>query len=99
MTYFTECFICGSGYAECGHREQELLVWWMQVQRQNARRAVRIVPVRTDADLTAVSEPESIPIAPAPCKRQTDARTLSRGRMPWPQLGVTPEVAFAQRRQ
>lgn len=28
MEYFVKCFICNSGWVNCGHRETELRGWW-----------------------------------------------------------------------
>jgi len=34
LTYFCECFVCGSAHV-CSHREPELVAWWREAIRQH----------------------------------------------------------------
>lgn len=108
MTYFVPCFICGSEESNCGHRETDLVVWWRNLQRPTR---IEVFTDRSIEPLvTRNPEPESIkpPEALRPFQRsrkpnlahpwrKRDPDKLARGRMAWPETGLTPEIALGQR--
>ncbi len=49
--YFRECFVCGSLNVECGHRESDLVSWWVSG-------SVTVAPQTTEIPAPVVTTPE-----------------------------------------
>ena len=76
MTYFCECFVCGSA-DECSHREFELVVWWRSATRQPSE-AARVAAVAAPVQIARPSEVATVPVvqieAPEPAPRKPVSR-------------------------
>ena len=96
MTYFCACFVCGS-LDVCGHREPELVIWWLAKERESAALA------RETASLAAQTPPEVSQPTLTPAKPVTSLPSkppLLPGKKPirWEsRLTMTREDALARR--
>jgi hypothetical protein len=94
MTYFCECFICGSDESDCGHREADLVTWWVG---WTIDRCIKPMTLQAPTVVMKANPPvQTLPTKP-PALPLRDPAKLSHGRMSWPQQSITRESALSQR--